>query len=109
MKTRYITKNNFQVIKDPSNTFPEGGFFRRYDFLLSLSGEVWPEGMIVMDFRRDNNIGHEFRVHYRDADREGKVNKFLISTETGMAWRLRTKSGFKLIRYPSIEREFSYG
>lgn len=89
--------SKFEVIDDPSKTFPVGGFFGRYDFLSSLSEEVWPEGLVVRDYRK-GEASDELVVHYKYADREGKINKFLVSTETGWAWRLDSKGGYKLVK-----------
>ena len=97
-KTRrsFSRLNKFEIIREPSEHFPIGGFFGRYDFLMSLSGEVWPEGLIVRDHRRGEAVD-ELMVHYKNAEREGHVEKFLVSTETGWAWRLNANSGFKLV------------
>ena len=99
-KTRGIafsTRNKFQVVDDPSETFPIGGFFGRYDFLASLSYQVWPEGLVVCDYRA-GEAGDELVVRYKDAEREGSVDKFLVSNKTGWVWKLSSIGGFQLVR-----------
>jgi len=97
----FSRRNKFQIIEDPSNTFPEGGFFGRYDFLMSLSGEVWPEGLIVRDYR-GGEASDKLMVHYKDAEREGAVDKFLVSTETGWTWKLNDTGGYKLVKHSQM-------
>lgn len=100
----FNSRNKFEVIEDPTKTFPEGGFFGRYDFLVSLSGEVWPEGLIVCDYRK-GEPGDELMVRYKESDRKGYTEKFLVSTKSDSTWILTPSGVLKLVSYARMELE----
>ena len=39
----------YEVLFDPSETYPRGALFQLQDFNVSLAGSVWPTGLMVRD------------------------------------------------------------
>jgi len=79
--TRAATNSkNYTVLEDPDGVF-EGGVFPKFDFLYSLGGRVWAEGMIVVD--ADNR---RMKVQYPII--EGHKRSMLVDIENGQQWIL---------------------
>lgn len=76
--------SKYRVLADPDDLFVSS-HFPKYDFLCSLEGKVWAEGMLVKD-----PDGQNLRVAYPTI--EGQEVCLLIDTKTGIKWKLNKKN-----------------
>lgn len=88
----------YQVLDDPDELFVSGSF-PKFDFLCSLEGKVWAEGMVVKDPE-----GSKLRVSYPMI--EGQEYCVLVNTSTGTRWVLvkKNKTLVEMERTPNAKQ-----
>lgn len=85
-----VNSPKYKVLSDPAGLFLSS-IFPRYDFVCSLAGKVWAEGMVVRD--PDHKI---MEVSYPWI--EGNQMKVLTDKTTGQRWRVnKHQSGMILL------------
>jgi len=76
--------SKYRVLTDPDDLFVSS-HFPKYDFLCSLEGKVWAEGMLVRD-----PDGNKMQVAYPVI--ESQEYCALVDTKTGVRWMLNKKN-----------------